>query len=111
MAGDWPRISLVVPHALLAASQMAPPRCRVVVGGVCMKPDRIVPVTAVIKELSVRFVSYYRRGDFAYTLDMLRTGRIQPGAMITDVISLPELPAAFEALRRPSTQCKVIVRP
>jgi (R,R)-butanediol dehydrogenase/meso-butanediol dehydrogenase/diacetyl reductase len=56
-------------------------------------------------------VSYYRRADFGYTLDMLRAGRIRPQPMITDVIGLPELPAAFEALRRPSTQCKVIVRP
>jgi hypothetical protein len=31
--------------------------------------------------------------------------------MITDLIDLPGLPAAFEALRTPSTQCKVIVRP
>jgi (R,R)-butanediol dehydrogenase/meso-butanediol dehydrogenase/diacetyl reductase len=100
-----------VPGLIQQIFDMAPPESRVVIVGVCMTPDRIVPVTAVVKELSLRFVSYYRRGDFAYTLDMLRAGRIRPQPLITDVIDLDALPAAFEALRRPSTQCKVIVRP
>jgi (R,R)-butanediol dehydrogenase/meso-butanediol dehydrogenase/diacetyl reductase len=100
-----------VPGVIQSIFEMAPPRSRVVIAGVCMKPDQIVPVTAMMKELRVQFVAYYRRADFAHTLAMLRAGRIQPGPMITDLIGLDELPAAFEALRRPSTQCKVIVRP
>jgi (R,R)-butanediol dehydrogenase/meso-butanediol dehydrogenase/diacetyl reductase len=100
-----------VPGIIQDIFEMAHPGARVLVAGVCMKPDRIVPLTAVVKELSLRFVSYYRRRDFAYTLDMLRSGRIDPSPMITDLIGLPELPQAFEALRKPSTQCKVIVRP
>jgi (R,R)-butanediol dehydrogenase/meso-butanediol dehydrogenase/diacetyl reductase len=100
-----------VPGVIQSIFEMAPPRGRVVIAGVCMKPDQIVPVTAMMKELRVQFVAYYRRADFGHTLSMLRAGRIQPGPMITDVIGLDELPAAFEALRRPSTQCKVIVRP
>jgi (R,R)-butanediol dehydrogenase / meso-butanediol dehydrogenase / diacetyl reductase len=32
-----------------------------------------------------------------------------PG-MITNLVSLDEFPAAFEALRTPSSQCKVLVR-
>jgi (R,R)-butanediol dehydrogenase/meso-butanediol dehydrogenase/diacetyl reductase len=89
----------------------APPRCRIVIEGVCMKPDTIVPVLGLMKELSVRFTIYYNRDDYGHTIDMLRAGRIDPRPMITDVISMGELPDAFEALRTPSTQCKVIVRP
>jgi (R,R)-butanediol dehydrogenase/meso-butanediol dehydrogenase/diacetyl reductase len=100
-----------VPGLIQNVFEMAAPRSRVVIAGVCMKPDQITPVTAMMKELRVQFVAYYRRADFAYALDMLRAGRIQPRPMITDVIDLAELPGAFEALRRPSTQCKVIVRP
>jgi (R,R)-butanediol dehydrogenase/meso-butanediol dehydrogenase/diacetyl reductase len=100
-----------VPGMIQGAIDLAPPRGHVVIAGVCMQPDRIVPVTAVMKELHLRFVSYYRRADFARTIDMLRSRRIEPRAMITDRIRLDELPAAFEALRRPSTQCKVIVQP
>jgi len=31
--------------------------------------------------------------------------------MVTDRIGLDALPAAFEALRKPSTECKVLVEP
>ena len=30
--------------------------------------------------------------------------------MITDIVSLEEMPEAFEALRTPSHQCKVLTR-
>ena len=38
-----------------------------------------------------------------------RSGELQPAAMITDVVTLAQLPAAFEALRDPVDQCKVLV--
>ena len=42
---------------------------------------------------------------------LLRAERIDPHQMVTDRITLDALPEAFEALRKPSTQCKVIVEP
>lgn len=100
-----------VPGLIQEIFAYAPPRCRIVVAGVCLKPDTIVPVTAIMKELSVRFTVFYNRADFGHTIDMLRAGRIDPRPMITDLVDLGGLPDAFEALRTPSTQCKVIVRP
>lgn len=100
-----------VPGLLQEIFAQAPPRCRVVVAGVCIRPDTIVPVVALMKELSVRFTIFYNRADFGRTLDMLRTGRIDPRPLITDVVDLAGLPGAFEALRTPTTQCKVVVRP
>jgi threonine dehydrogenase-like Zn-dependent dehydrogenase len=41
---------------------------------------------------------------------MLAERRIDIAPMITDIVSLDELPDAFEALRTPSTQCKVLTR-
>ena len=41
---------------------------------------------------------------------MLAEGRIDVSPMVTDVVSLDELPEAFEALRTPSHQCKVLTR-
>lgn len=100
-----------VPGLLQEIFGYAPPRCRIVVAGVCLKPDAIVPVTALMKELQLRFTIFYNRADFGHTIDMLRSGRIDPRPMITDLVDLQGLPAAFEALRSPSTQCKVILRP
>ena len=38
-------------------------------------------------------------------------GTVEPRAMLTDVVGMDELPQAFEALRRPADQCKVVVDP
>ena len=70
-----------------------------------------MPVLSGVKELTIQFVSYYRFGDFALTVDMLGAGRIDPAPMVTDRIGLDTLPTAFEALRKPSSQCTVIVEP
>ena len=37
--------------------------------------------------------------------------RVDPRPMITDIVTLDQLPEAFEALRKPTTQIKVMVRP
>jgi (R,R)-butanediol dehydrogenase/meso-butanediol dehydrogenase/diacetyl reductase len=84
---------------------------KVLSAGMCMEPDSILPMIGGVKEATVQFVSYYRRGDYTLTLDMLRAERINPQPMVTDRIGLDALPAVFEALRKPSTQCKVIVEP
>jgi 2-desacetyl-2-hydroxyethyl bacteriochlorophyllide A dehydrogenase len=84
---------------------------RVIVAGVCTKPDPFVPVMALMKELAMHFVVYYRRSDYAYVVDMLRQGRVDPSTMITDHVGLDAFPSAFEALKTPSTQCKVLVHP
>jgi 2-desacetyl-2-hydroxyethyl bacteriochlorophyllide A dehydrogenase len=84
---------------------------RVIIVGVCTKPDPFIPVIGVMKELAMHFVVYYRRSDYAYVVDMLRQGRIDPAPMITDHVDLTGFPTAFEALKSPSTQCKVLVHP
>jgi len=84
---------------------------KILSAGMCMQPDTLMPVLSGAKELTIQFVSYYRHADFALTVDMLGAGRIDPAPMVTDRIELDSLPAAFEALRKPSTECKVIVEP
>lgn len=100
-----------VPGLLQQCIQLAPRGAKIVVAGVCMQPDTIVPVAASMKSLCLQFVSYYRRGDFELALSMLGAGRIDPLPMVTDRIGLDALPDAFEALRTPEAQCKVIVEP
>jgi (R,R)-butanediol dehydrogenase/meso-butanediol dehydrogenase/diacetyl reductase len=55
-------------------------------------------------------VAYHRR-DFELAIEMLDRGRIAGHDMITDVVSLAEFPSAFEALKTPTHQCKVILEP
>ncbi len=83
----------------------------VVVVGVCMQPDTIFPVMAVVKEIELRFVVAYRLQDFELTIDMLDRGRIPGREMVTDVVDLAAFPSAFEALKKPTSQCEVILEP
>jgi (R,R)-butanediol dehydrogenase/meso-butanediol dehydrogenase/diacetyl reductase len=98
-----------VPGMIQQCVLLAPPRGRIVVVGVCIQPDTIFPMFAIVKEISLRFVVGYRRQDFQLTLDMLAAERIAGAPMITDVVDLAKLPAAFEALKQPTTQCKVML--
>jgi (R,R)-butanediol dehydrogenase/meso-butanediol dehydrogenase/diacetyl reductase len=76
-----------------------------------MTPDNFMPLVFGTKELTMQFVSYYTYQNYQLTVDMLAAERINPLPMVTDRISLDALPAAFEALRTPSTECKVVVEP
>ncbi len=99
------------PGLLQQCIGMVRPRGRVVVVGVCMQMDSIFPVMAIIKEIELRFVVVYRRQDFELTIEMLDRGRIPGREMVTDVVDLSAFPSAFEALKRPTSQCKVILEP
>jgi (R,R)-butanediol dehydrogenase/meso-butanediol dehydrogenase/diacetyl reductase len=100
-----------VPGLLQQCIAMAPSRARIVVLGVCMQTDTILPGMAILKEIDLRFVLGYRKQEFRFTLDMLDAERIHSGAMITDVVDLDGFPGAFEALKQPSSQCKVMLEP
>jgi len=84
---------------------------RILSAGMCMATDNFMPLVFGTKELSMQFVSYYTHQNYQLTVDMLAAERIDPLPMITDRITLDAFPTAFEALRKPSTECKVIVEP
>jgi (R,R)-butanediol dehydrogenase/meso-butanediol dehydrogenase/diacetyl reductase len=100
-----------VPGLLQQCIMLAPARSRIVVVGVCMQPDTIVPGLAILKELALHFVIAYRKRDFEFTLDMLEAERIASRPMITHRVDLDSFPAAFEALKKPATQGKVLLEP
>jgi 2-desacetyl-2-hydroxyethyl bacteriochlorophyllide A dehydrogenase len=98
-----------VPGMLQQCVELAPVGGRVVVAGVCMQPDTLMPVVAIVKEIVFRFVLGYTRQEFQLTIDMLGRGRIRGEPMVTDHVDLSELPETFEALKQPTSQCKVIL--
>jgi (R,R)-butanediol dehydrogenase/meso-butanediol dehydrogenase/diacetyl reductase len=84
---------------------------RLVVAGVCTKPDTFVPVVAMMKELTMHFVVYYRRQDFHVTVDALAQQRLPIDGFVTGTVGLDGFAAAFAALSTPTDQCKVLVHP
>jgi len=89
----------------------APIHGQVVVIGGCMRADVITPATAMNKELTVTFALAYDLFDFEVTVDRLARGLVDPTTMITDRVDFDDFPAAFEALRQRTHQCKVLLSP
>ncbi len=98
-----------VPGLINACMAEAPRGAKIVVAGACQQPDTIMPIMGIVKELTIQFVLGYRPADFDYVIEMLAKDRVEATAMVTDRIALDDLPDAFEALRTPTTQCKVMV--
>ncbi len=105
------------PGLLGAAMAHARMGATVVALGFCMAADPITPAMASKKELTFKFPMGWTRRDFEVAADVLAkgtvgtVGTVEPRAMLTDVVGMDELPHAFEALRRPADQCKVVVDP
>jgi (R,R)-butanediol dehydrogenase/meso-butanediol dehydrogenase/diacetyl reductase len=97
------------PGLLQQCFEMAGFGSKIIPVGVCEQPDAIMPFFGLIKELQVQFAIAYNKDDFETCVAMLAEGRIDVSPMITDVVSLDELPDAFEALKTPTSQCKVLI--
>jgi (R,R)-butanediol dehydrogenase/meso-butanediol dehydrogenase/diacetyl reductase len=100
-----------IPGMLRQAVDMAGLRGVVVVAGVVIQEDVIAPIVALGKEVTIRFSQAYTEQDFAAVIDAIARRDIAPKPMHSSTVTLDELPAAFEALRKPTTQCKVLIKP
>ncbi|HTY49122.1 MAG TPA: alcohol dehydrogenase catalytic domain-containing protein [Steroidobacteraceae bacterium] len=99
------------PGLVQKAIEHVRPRGTVVVLGLCTVPDSFSPFLAVVKEVRIQPAALYRVRDFEICIDVLDSGDVAPRAMVTDTVSLEQLPAAFEQLKSRTHQCKVLVNP
>ncbi len=97
------------PGILQQCIERAPRRGLIMGIGLCDHPDNIMPLIAFSKELRIQWAVAYDKEDWDFTIQMMIEGRIDGSAMITNVVSLDELPEAFDALKSPTDQCKVII--
>ncbi len=90
----------------------APARgARLVIVGVCMQDDTIVPMAGIEKELQLNFTLGYTPQEYAETLDAITDGRIKSGPIVTGKVSLDGVAGAFETLGDPEEHCKIMVTP
>ena len=89
----------------------APLGSRVVVAGVCMQPDAIRPAMAINKEIDLRFVVGYSPLEFWDTLQLLANGKVVAAPIVTGIVGLVGVEAAFEALTVPEQHAKILIDP
>ena len=111
-AGGPPRVvfdCVGVPGSLQLAVDYASPDAQIVVVGLCMAGDHLFPTKALVKELDISFAFVYRQEDFSTVVHLLGEGRIDTAAKVSDKVDLAAFPTAFEALKNPNTQIKVML--
>jgi threonine dehydrogenase-like Zn-dependent dehydrogenase len=89
----------------------APRGARVVIVGVCMEPDTILPLRGISKELNLQFVLGYTPEEFAETLRHIADGALPSEPLVTGTVGVDGVAGAFEELASPERHAKIIVEP
>jgi (R,R)-butanediol dehydrogenase/meso-butanediol dehydrogenase/diacetyl reductase len=88
------------------------PRGTVVLAGLCTSPDSFVPFAAVRKEARILTSVFFSAQEFEDALDATCGEPRLAAALVTSSVSLWDLPAKFERLRRGDcSECKVLIEP
>ncbi|MEI7992212.1 MAG: zinc-binding dehydrogenase [Actinomycetota bacterium] len=100
-----------VPGMLAKIIEQVPVHTRLVVVGVCMAPDTFLPLSAILKELSMTFVLAYRPDEFERSLHLIADGKVNVEPWVTGHVGLDGVAGAFRDLASPDKHCKVLVSP
>jgi (R,R)-butanediol dehydrogenase / meso-butanediol dehydrogenase / diacetyl reductase len=97
---------------LLQACQVAlRPLGRLVVSGACAEPTPIEPVTALLKELTIRYSVCYRPDEFREVIDAFASGAVDPSAVIGPTLQLKRIAEAFDLVRDAAVDGRVLISP
>src|SRR3569833_385290 len=99
------------PGVLAEALEHVRPRGNIVILGLCTSLDSFVPFRAVSKEVKFITSAFFNLREYQTALDTLDGGSSAARLLITDTVSLTELPVVFEKLRQRTSHCKVMLRP
>jgi (R,R)-butanediol dehydrogenase / meso-butanediol dehydrogenase / diacetyl reductase len=112
LAGRRPDVVVVCGGSrgmIAQAIDLAGKRGHVVIVGACLEEDRFWPMNAITKNVTLAFSGGYEIGDFTDVIDSIEQKAVRPKALITSRINLEALPEAFELLRTPNDQCKLLI--
>lgn len=99
------------PDLVTACQPALRPRGRLVVSGACAEPTTIEPITALLKELTVRYSVAYSITEFRSVIDAFARGDIDPAPTIGPSFGLDRIADAFAAVRGAKAQGRVSVTP
>jgi (R,R)-butanediol dehydrogenase / meso-butanediol dehydrogenase / diacetyl reductase len=87
------------------------PMGRLVISGACVELTPVEPVTALIKELTIRYSVCYRPNEFREVIDEFASGAVDPGAVIGRTLPLEQIADAFGLVRDAGVDGRVLVVP
>jgi (R,R)-butanediol dehydrogenase/meso-butanediol dehydrogenase/diacetyl reductase len=99
------------PELLRACQAAVRPQGRIVISGACADPTPIEPVTALLKELSIRFSVCYTPDEFREVIAAFVSGTVDPAPMMGPVLGLNRIAEAFDLVRGARVRGRILVRP
>jgi (R,R)-butanediol dehydrogenase/meso-butanediol dehydrogenase/diacetyl reductase len=87
------------------------PLGRLVVSGACAEPTPVEPVTALLKELTIRYSVCYRPDEFREVVDAFASGVVDPSAVIGPTLQLNRIAEAFDLVRNAAVDGRVLISP
>jgi (R,R)-butanediol dehydrogenase/meso-butanediol dehydrogenase/diacetyl reductase len=99
------------PGLIMQAAHQVRVKGNIVVLGLCSRVDGITPMALVSKEIRLTSSAFFTRQEYQASLDMLERDPSAPQALITSTIGLADVAATFEALKKQTNQCKVLINP
>jgi (R,R)-butanediol dehydrogenase / meso-butanediol dehydrogenase / diacetyl reductase len=99
------------PELVQACQPALRPRGRVVISGACAEPTTIEPITALLKELTVRYSVAYSTDEFREVVAAFGDGGIDPTPTVGPTFGLDHVAEAFDAVRETKVQGRVSVIP
>lgn len=99
------------PELLSACQASLRPHGRIVISGACAEPTPIEPLTALLKELSIRFSVCYTPDEFREVIAGFGSGAVDPEPMVGPVLGLNRIAEAFDLVRGARVHGRVLVRP
>ncbi|MBJ7555082.1 alcohol dehydrogenase catalytic domain-containing protein [Marinomonas spartinae] len=100
-----------LPGLISQAIEYVKPRGNVVILGLCTVADSFIPFRVLSKEVNLLTSAFFNHAEFCAAIDALEGPHATPLALVSDTVSLAQMPEAFSALRHRTQQCKVLVAP
>ena len=99
------------PELLQACQPALRPRGRIVISGACAEPTAIEPITALLKEITVRYSVAYTIDEFREVITAFSCGDVDPVATAGPTFELARIADAFDAVREARVLGRVSVIP
>ena len=99
------------PELVQACQAALRPLGRLVISGACAEPTPIEPITALLKELTIRYSVCYRPNEFREVIDAFSAGAVNPSAVIGHTLQLDRIAEAFDMVRGAGVDGRVLVIP
>jgi (R,R)-butanediol dehydrogenase/meso-butanediol dehydrogenase/diacetyl reductase len=100
-----------LPGLIAQAVQQVRNRGTILLLGLCTRPDTFNSFAMLSKEVRLVTSAFFTRQEYEAALDALNAGAAEPRLLVTDTIALADTPERFEALRRRTHDCKVLIAP